>query len=317
IKVFEKENRFKLDDQFLKEISKHAFSGTNGEDAVGHIESLLEKRGNDEEVLTNDELSNPGDKSLIKENEIAEIFRIELTYFNLRHLYVPWVASRPWLDYGPWMEPRDDVEHVYKPFRFKSGHAKWPTYYGWYEEHEDGELKEEALREKSMFKGSRAPCSPIDEWEHYEHTTYIETHVKSKNNIYLDICQIIINYAGTNNDNVIQDEKEPKNEDDVIGNLDDYLVRKDAPYYVNEDEERYKERETVAGTNNDNVIQDEKEPKNEDDVIGNLDDYLVRKDAPYYVNEDEERYKERGCKLLGIPYTKPPTHKTERFKIIK
>ncbi|GJQ98902.1 hypothetical protein Tco_0521887 [Tanacetum coccineum] len=302
-------------------MSKHAFSGTNGEDAVEDIENLLEvpnvthdqlrlsvfpvsltrtasnwlkdephglittwvdltfflensirllllKRGDDEEVLTNDELSNPGDESLIEENEIAEIFRIELTYSNLRHLYAK--HSRSMMN----TKMHRSMSGI-KTFHgllvdhgmIRIGNMVYFEDYGWYEELEDGELKEEALREKSMFEGSRAPCSPIDEWEDYEHTTYIESHV------FYDI--------------------DPKRNGGGDGG------------------------EIVEGTNNDNVIQDEKEPKNEDDVIGNLDDYLVRKDAPYYVNEDEERYKERGCKLLRIPYTKPLTHKTERFEIIK
>ncbi|GJY32046.1 hypothetical protein Tco_0415541 [Tanacetum coccineum] len=50
--------------------------------------------------------------------------------------------------------------------------------------------------------------------------------------------------------------------------------------------------------------------------IGDLEDYLIRKDPPYYVNE-EERSKERRCKLLGIPYVKPPTCKSEKFEVVK
>nr|GEU68923.1 hypothetical protein [Tanacetum cinerariifolium] len=39
-----------------------------------------------------------------------------------------------------------------------------------------------------------------------------------------------------------------------------------------------------------------------DDDIGDLEDYLIQKDPPYYINEEEEeRSKERRCKLLGIP----------------
>ncbi|GJT80794.1 hypothetical protein Tco_1055136 [Tanacetum coccineum] len=46
--------------------------------------------------------------------------------------------------------------------------------------------------------------------------------------------------------------------------------------------------------------------KDDDDDIGDLEDYLIQKDPPYYVNEEEERSKERRCKLLKIPYVKPP-----------
>ncbi|GJZ57010.1 hypothetical protein Tco_0612504 [Tanacetum coccineum] len=70
-----------------------------------------DKRGDDEK------LSDP-EEEILNDNEIVEIFRIET---------VPWVANMSWLDYGPWMEPSDDIEHVCKPHRFKNGHAKWPT----------------------------------------------------------------------------------------------------------------------------------------------------------------------------------------------
>ncbi|GJY78720.1 hypothetical protein Tco_0484521 [Tanacetum coccineum] len=50
--------------------------------------------------------------------------------------------------------------------------------------------------------------------------------------------------------------------------------------------------------------------EDDNDDTSDLEDYLIQKDTPYYVNEDEERSKERRCKLLGIPYVKPPTCKT-------
>ncbi|GKG26541.1 hypothetical protein Tco_0402244, partial [Tanacetum coccineum] len=60
---------------------------------------------------------------------------------------------------------------------------------------------------------------------------------------------------------------------------------------------------------------DNHEPiKDVDDDISDLEDYLIQKDPPNYSNEDEERSKERRCKLLGIPYVKPPTCKSKKFK---
>ncbi|GJR40401.1 hypothetical protein Tco_1261138, partial [Tanacetum coccineum] len=39
--------------------------------------------------------------------------------------------------------------------------------------------------------------------------------------------------------------------------------------------------------NNYETTQDEKEPmKDDDDDIGDLEDYLIQKDPPYYVNEE-------------------------------
>ncbi|GKD43755.1 hypothetical protein Tco_1268400, partial [Tanacetum coccineum] len=55
----------------------------------------------------------------------------------------------------------------------------------------------------------------------------------------------------------------------------------------------------------------------DDDDISDLEHNLIQKDPPCYVNEEEERSKKRRCKLLGIPYVKPPTCKTEKFKVVK
>ena len=46
-------------------------------------------------------------------------------------------------------------------------------------------------------------------------------------------------------------------------------------------------------------------------------DYLIEKDHPYFVNKEKEKTKEKRCKLLGIPYAKPPTYKTEKFEVVK
>ncbi|GKA16468.1 hypothetical protein Tco_0696215 [Tanacetum coccineum] len=55
----------------------------------------------------------------------------------------------------------------------------------------------------------------------------------------------------------------------------------------------------------------------DDDDISYLEEYLIQKDHPYYVNEEEERSKERRCELLGVPYIKPPTCKTKKFEVVK
>nr|GEU58946.1 C2 calcium/lipid-binding domain, CaLB [Tanacetum cinerariifolium] len=178
-------------------------------------------RGDDEEVITDDELSNPGDGDLIEETEIdVDVLTNDNLGFNSNGEYkdawiyewnkdVPWVANIPWLDYGPWMELSDDIEHVCKPFRFKNGHAK-----------------------------------------------------------------IFNDHAGTNNDYETQENK---------GFFDEHKLIRD-----------------------------------DDDDIGDLEDYLIQKDPPYYVNEEEEeRSKKRRCKLHRIPYGKPPTCKSKKFKVVK
>ncbi|GJT82615.1 hypothetical protein Tco_1056957 [Tanacetum coccineum] len=141
-------------------------------------------RGDDEEVLTDDELSNLEEENLSDENEVTEIFRIETDIFHFEtplckafkefnyifeidvdiltkdipgfkkyddykdawiyewNREVLWVEEKPWLDYGTWKEPNDDINNM--------------TYfqnYEWYDALEDGDLKDEALKEKAILEG--------------------------------------------------------------------------------------------------------------------------------------------------------------------
>ncbi|GJY40861.1 hypothetical protein Tco_0428131 [Tanacetum coccineum] len=207
-------------------------------------------RGDDEEVKTNDELSNPEKGNFIEEAEIAGIFKIETNIFNFETplckayeehkntwIYewnndVPWVANMPWLDYGPWMEPSDDVEHVCTSFRFKNRHAKWPTCnwkiekyfnggdflrvtqigdeiyfesYEWYENLEDGKLKDEALNCKGMMEelmnveeessdDARTHYSPGNEWEDFEHANHIGAYANSNYNPTITLILMFLQY---------------------------------------------------------------------------------------------------------------------------
>nr|GEY97592.1 zinc finger, CCHC-type [Tanacetum cinerariifolium] len=76
----------------------------------------------------------------------------------------------------------------------------------------------------------------------------------------------------------------------------------------------------ISLTRNDKgkTIKEKPEPqRNNNDNMGSLEHYLVQKDPPYFVNEEEEKSKERKCMLLGIPYVKPPIYKIERFEVVK
>nr|GEY01310.1 retrovirus-related Pol polyprotein from transposon TNT 1-94 [Tanacetum cinerariifolium] len=53
----------------------------------------------------------------------------------------------------------------------------------------------------------------------------------------------------------------------------------------------------------------------DDDDISDLEDYLIKKDLTYYAKKDEEISKERKCKLLRVPYVKPPTCQMKKFKV--
>ncbi|GKD41459.1 hypothetical protein Tco_1261666, partial [Tanacetum coccineum] len=288
---------------------------------------LYWKRGDDEEVLTYDEFSDLEEESLHEDTEIAEIFRIETDILDFEtplckefkefnHLLqfdadvlpgdlpgfkkykdyknawiyewnkeVSWIEEKPLLDYGTWKEPNDDICHECKSFQFKIGDIEWPTCnsnedgycnggnligmiqvgnmtyfqdYEWYEGLEDGDFKNEVLKEKSILEGS---------WGHEN---------KEGKNFCSWLKECFSNYQ----------------------ELDYELMRK----LEELDQERFDNHEPMEG---------------DDDDIGNLEDYLIPQDASYYVDEEEERFEERKSKLLGIPYEKPPTFKSEKFEVIK
>nr|GEV63458.1 hypothetical protein [Tanacetum cinerariifolium] len=150
--------RIELKGRSFLEFSNNALSGTNREDAVEHIENFLKIKANGaytkvEWDPTNIEFENwtendtfQFETSLFKAfDEFTYPFQIDVdvltndiqgfkTYDEYKNKWmyewykdIPWVADRPWVDYGPWKEPTYDIDHVCKPFRFKSGHVEWPT----------------------------------------------------------------------------------------------------------------------------------------------------------------------------------------------
>ncbi|GJV77613.1 hypothetical protein Tco_1509197 [Tanacetum coccineum] len=132
--------------------------------------------GDDEEVITDNELSNTTDDTLVGENEIAQIFRIDIDLFDfdiplcqafkefnylsqidIDNKGIPWVNEKPWTDDKAWNEPIDNIRHECNPLRFKNWTAKWPT-----------ELKEEALINKRILEELMNVMeeSSDDEWDH-------------------------------------------------------------------------------------------------------------------------------------------------------
>ncbi|GJT99491.1 hypothetical protein Tco_1109830 [Tanacetum coccineum] len=145
----------------------------------------LGSKGDDEVELTDEEFSD-------NEDEIAEVFRIDINIFDYEKPIcsafnefnyflkdVPWVDEKPWTDTGVWTES-NPVIHTCKPFNYKTGYLEWPTCswmndgycnggnlpgtfiienqlhyqdYEWYEALEDSELKDEALRNKAIMEG--------------------------------------------------------------------------------------------------------------------------------------------------------------------
>ncbi|GJR24666.1 hypothetical protein Tco_0973193 [Tanacetum coccineum] len=234
-------------------------------------------RRDDEEVITDDELSNLGDGNLIEENETAQIFRIDTDLF---HFETPLCEAFKEFNYLLKIDVAVLTDNIPGFKTYDEYKDAW--IYEWNKDNlEEGELKDEALNNKAIFKGSkgvdegfsddtRTHCSPNDEWEDFEHANYIRAYSNSNYNPYLDVSRMFNDHAGTNNHCETQKDEEWFDEHELMGD--------------------------------------------DDDDIGDLEDYLIQKDHPYYVNEEEERSKERICKLLRIPYVKPPTCKSEKFE---
>nr|GFB85220.1 hypothetical protein [Tanacetum cinerariifolium] len=234
-------------------------------------------KGDDEEVIKVDELSNLKDGNLIEENKIAQIFRIDTDIF---HFKTPLceafkefkyllkidvdVLTNDILGFKTYDEYKD--AWIYEWNKDVSWVADMPCgdviYFGSYEYEnlKEGELKDEALNSKAIFEGSkgvdeepsdnaRTYYSSNDEWEDFKRANHIGANVNSNCNLYLDDSRIFNDQAGANNDYETQGKHEWFNkhklmgdDDDDISDLEDYMIQKDPLYYVDEEEKRSKER---------------------------------------------------------------------------
>ncbi|GJU87097.1 hypothetical protein Tco_1294643 [Tanacetum coccineum] len=166
---------------------------------------------------------------------------------------IPWVPEEPWLKNGI---PINDIHHICELLCFKNGKAIWPTCnsndegfcnggelpgtvqvgymtyfqdYEWYDDLIDGKLKEEALKQKTIYERSwgdatqgkmnEHECSTFTNWRSHIHKTYTNTNIDDDNNPYLDVSRTFNNHEGRNDQEAIQEEREP-NDDHGIGNLD-------------------------------------------------------------------------------------------------
>ncbi|GJT03078.1 hypothetical protein Tco_0824247 [Tanacetum coccineum] len=278
-------------------------------------------RGDDEVELTDEEFSDPDNKNLIDKDEVAKIFRIETDIFDFETLVckafnefnyllkidtnlltsdilrfktydefknewmnewnkrIPWVLEEPWSENGI---PIDGIHHIY------------------------GKLKEEALKQKSIYKGSWGDatqgvmnfCTWLKRCFRNFHELYYEILVK------LEECWWKMNdhecSPFTNWRNHIHKTYANTN---INNNYNPYL---DVSRTFNHDARR----------NDDEAIHKERKSNNEHN-IRNFDCDLVRDNARYHSNEEEEQYEEDRCKMLGNPCQKPPVCKIRRFEVIK
>nr|GEV20250.1 hypothetical protein [Tanacetum cinerariifolium] len=216
------------------------------------------RRGDDEEVITDNGLSNLGDDNLIKEYEIDKIFRIDTIYFALRHLYVKHSGNSTiflksihevMMEYGLNLSI---IFHECNPLRLKNETTKWSTY-NW----KEGGYCNTGDLPGFIQEGSLIRCENY-EWENQVTTlgaivrpltngrimsillTLIDAY--SNQNTYNNVCQIVMDLNETYENHGWFDKYELMgNEDDDINGLEDYLIQKDPPYYVIEEEERFKE----------------------------------------------------------------------------
>ncbi|GKC16034.1 hypothetical protein Tco_1012816 [Tanacetum coccineum] len=258
-------------------------------------------RGDDEEVLTDDELSDLEEEKFKEFNHLLQIDVDMLTgdlpgfktYDDYKDAWiyewnkeVLWVEEKPWLDDGTWKEPNDDICHECKPFKFKSGHIEWPSCNSNKDGYcNGGNLPGMIQVEKTILEGS---------WGHEN---------REGNNFFSRLKECFGNYH----------------------ELDYELMRKLEEYWFGkkEEEESSEDAWSNYSSNNDNdTIQADQEwfnnhePLKDYDIMY-IDDYLIPQDASYYFDEEVERFKERKSKLLGMPNEKPPTFKFEKFKVIK
>ncbi|GJZ15596.1 hypothetical protein Tco_0551273, partial [Tanacetum coccineum] len=178
-------NAYGLKGKFLDDLHNNAFSGTNGEDAVEHIEYFLRIVDRidlpnvnqdklrvvvfpislvgdawrcDEIDPTNEEPSNLEETNHNDEQEIGEIFRIETNMFDYETSMCekfkefnyllkidPDFLTKDIEGFKTYEDYKDDCIYEWNK------DIQWD--YKWYEALEDGELKQEALRNKGIMKG--------------------------------------------------------------------------------------------------------------------------------------------------------------------
>ncbi|GJX64107.1 hypothetical protein Tco_0298450 [Tanacetum coccineum] len=182
---------------------------------------LYWKRGDDEVILTYNEVSDLEEEILREDTKIPEIFGIETDIFDFE---IPLCKNSKNLIIFFKLMMVCSLE-IYMDLR----HMKIIRYEGL----EDSDLKDEALKEKAILEGS---------WGHENREgenfcSWLKDCFKEEESSE-DAWR---NYSPNNDNDAIQvdqerfDNLEPiKGDDDDIGDLDDYLIPQDVSYYVNE-----------------------------------------------------------------------------------
>ncbi|GJS61265.1 hypothetical protein Tco_0656049 [Tanacetum coccineum] len=182
-------------------------------------------RRDDEEVITDNELSNLRDDNLIEENEIAQIFRIDTGIFHFEtslceslNLTI-FIKSMSMCLLKIYLDSRHMRNIMILGYmnETKTFHG-WLICHGWIMD-----LGWNLMMILNIFASRVIHDGDVIYFESYEWYENLE--------------------EGTNEDKTIQDKKELiEDKDDEIGYLVDYLAQDDAPFIINKEYEKFEER---------------------------------------------------------------------------
>ncbi|GKB67931.1 retrovirus-related pol polyprotein from transposon TNT 1-94 [Tanacetum coccineum] len=224
---------------------------TNGEDVVEHIGNFLEiidllnvpnTRGDDQEVITDDELPNLGDGNLTEEYEISQIFRIDTDIFHfetpLSEAFKEFncllkidvdVLTNDILGFKTYDEYKDVWIYEWNKDIPWVANMPWLDYGPWMEPSDD--IKH--IYKSFCFKNGHAKW-PTCNWkmEKYCNGGDLPGVIRNADAIYFEIYELYENLEeGTNNDYETQEnegwfyEHELIGDDsDDIGDLEGYLI---------------------------------------------------------------------------------------------
>ncbi|GKA40773.1 hypothetical protein Tco_0733366 [Tanacetum coccineum] len=209
---------------------------------------LYWKRGDDEEVLTYDELSNFKEKNVSEENEIyAKNSRSLIIFFKLIYEWNKEVSLSGHVEWPTCNLSEDGYYSGGNLSRMiRVGNMTYFQNYEWYEGLEVGDLKDEALKEKAILEGSLGH-------ENREGKNFFSWLKKSFGNYHKIDYELAIkleeycwgkkeekessedawrNYSPNNDNDAIQGDQErfdnyepmEDDDDDDIRDLEDYMV---------------------------------------------------------------------------------------------
>ncbi|GJZ15421.1 zinc finger, CCHC-type containing protein [Tanacetum coccineum] len=175
--------------------------------------------GDDEVELTNEEFSDPDNENLIDKDEVAEIFRIETDIFDFD---TP--ICKAFNEFNYLLKIDTDLLTRELPWMVRVGYMTYFQDYEWYHDLVNGKLKNEALKQNTIYEGSWGDatqgvinfCTWLKRCFGNLHKAYANTNIDVNYNPYLDVSRTFNNHS--------------------IGNLNNYLVRDNVSYHANDAE---------------------------------------------------------------------------------